>query len=165
MRTLAAILSLVCLLGGTTNLSLADTKKSDVPGLIKELKSKDPKVRISAAEELGHIGAVRASDAKEAVPILLDILKKDKDANVRTAVVTALGKMDPDREQAVPSFTEALKDKSPAVRIAVAGALATLGEDAKDAIPALKEAQNDKDRNVSRAARVALRSITTKKKQ
>jgi HEAT repeat protein len=152
-----------CLLGAMDAWA-ADTKKDEVPALVKELKNKNPKVRISAAEALGHIGAIRAADAKDAVPVLLDILKKDKDANVRKAAATALGQMDPDREQAVPGFIEALKDKSPAVRMAAAGALSILGEDARDAIPALKEAQNDKDRGVSRAARMALRSITSKKK-
>ena len=72
--------------------------------------------------------------------------------------------MDPDPQEAVPNFIEALKDKAAPVRIAAAGALAILGEEAKDAIPALQEAQNDKDKGVSRAARMAIRSIRAKKK-
>src|SRR5262249_7279828 len=142
----------------------AEPKKDDVPALIKALKNKSPKVRISAAEDLGHIGAVKASDAKDAIPPLFDLMKKDKNADVRKAAVAALGKMDPDPTEAVPAFMDALKDKVPAVRAAAAGALGQLGPDAKDALSALREMQNDKDRNVSRAARMAIKSISGKKK-
>ncbi|HLN32681.1 MAG TPA: HEAT repeat domain-containing protein [Gemmataceae bacterium] len=164
MKALPLVLSLGCLLVVTAGRSCADGKKDDVPSLIKDLKSKSPKVRISAAEDLGHIGAIRAADAKDAIPVLYEILKKDKDATVRKAAAAALGQMDPDPQEAVPNFIEALKDKAAPVRIAAAGALAILGEEAKDAIPALQEAQNDKDKGVSRAARMAIRSIRAKKK-
>ena len=137
-------------------------RKDDVPSLIKALKSKSPKTRASAAEDLGHIGAVRAADAKDAVPVLFEMLNKEKDAAVRCAIVTALGKMDPDRDQAIAAFKKALKDKTPAVRSAAALALGQLGPDAKDAIPALQEAQKDKDKSVAQSANMALRSIRSK---
>src|SRR5262249_55578361 len=144
--------------------SYAEPKKDDVPALLKALKSGNAKKRISAAEELGHIGAVRAADAKDAVPVMLEMLKDDGNAGVRKAVAAALGRIDPDPEKAVPVFISALKDKDAGVRAAVATSLGQMGADAKDAVPALKQAQNDKDRGVKRAASMALRSIQGKKK-
>lgn len=143
--------------------ALAEPKKEDVPALIKELKSKSAKARVGAAEDLGHLGAVRANDVKDAVPALLEVLKKDRDPDVRRAAAVALGKVDPDPKLAVPVLTEALKDKKPAVRIAVAGALGQLGAEASEAVPALSEMQKDKDRAVSRAAGMALRNIRSRK--
>ena len=131
----------------------------DVKLLVKELKSTNPRTRVSALEELGHRGAVRASEVKEAVSAIIEVLKKDRDANVRKAAATALGQVDPDPQLAVPALTTALHDKVPTVRIAAAGALGTLGNAAKESVPALQELQKDKDRAVSRAAMMALRAI------
>ncbi len=142
---------------------VAGQKKTDVPALIKALKSKDWKARVSAAEDIGDVGAVRASDTKEAVPILLEMVKKDKDVAVRAAAAKALGRIDPDPAEAVPVLTDALKDKAPSVRTAAADALGTLGEGAKGAVPALQElAKKDKDKGVSRSAKMALKSIRSK---
>src|SRR5262245_47530391 len=99
----------------------------DVKSLVKELKSANPRTRVSALEELGHRGAVRASEVKEAVSPIIEVLKKDRDANVRKAAATALGQVDPDPQLAVAALTTALHDKVPTVRIAAAGALGTLG--------------------------------------
>jgi HEAT repeat protein len=139
--------------------------KDEVPGLIKELKNKDAKKRASAIDELGHIGSISAADARPAVPPLYEVLKKDRDANVRKAAATALGKMDPDPKEAVPALQTALKDKSAAVRSAAATALAMMGPDARDALPDLEKLRQDKDRGVSRAAAMAVRAINGKRKQ
>jgi HEAT repeat protein len=132
--------------------------REDVAKLIKELKKGSAQTRAAAADELGHIGAVRAADAKPAVPALLESLKKDKDAGVRKSAANALGRMDAGTE-VVPALRDALKDKAPIVRMNAASALGQLGADAKEAEPDLVAAQKDKDRGVSRAARMALRSI------
>jgi HEAT repeat protein len=133
-------------------------KKDDVARLMKELKAKDAKTRMAAAEELGHIGQVKKSLTEPAVPVLIDALH-DSDAGVRKAVANALGKVDPDVKLAVPALTDALKDKASLVRQAAAGALGLLGPDAKDAVPALRETQKDSDRAVSRAAGMAIQRI------
>ncbi len=136
---------------------LAD-KKDDVARLMKELKAKDAKTRIGAAEELGHIGQIKKSLTEPAVPGLIDALH-DSDAGVRKAAANALGKVDPDVQLAVPALTDALKDKASLVRQAAAGALGLIGPDAKDAIPALRETQKDSDRAVNRAASMAIQRI------
>src|SRR5260370_11432403 len=137
MRTLPVALCTGCLLLVVAGPVLADSKDEDVPSLIKSLKNKNAKGRMAAADELGRIGSVHAADAKDAIPVLFEVLKKDSDAGVRKASVTALGKIDPDPEVAVPAFIAALKDKAPGVRAAAAGALGMLGPDAKDATSAL----------------------------
>jgi hypothetical protein len=139
-----------------------DVKKEDVPKLIKELKSGSVKARIAAADDLGHLGAIRADYTRPAVPVLLEVVARDTDAKVRAAAAKAIGRMAADPKDAVPVLTEALKDKAPAVRIAAATALGQLGPDAKDALPALKEATKDKDKNLIRAANEAIRNIRSK---
>src|SRR6266851_2139837 len=126
----------------TSSVSQADSKKDKVPGLIKDLKAKDVKTRIAAAEELGHIGQVKKSYAEPAVPGLIEALK-DSDAGVRKAAADALGKVDPNVEVAVPALVDALKDKAPPVRQAAATALGQIGPDAKEAVDPLRELQND----------------------
>ena len=142
---------------------LAD-KKEDVARLMKDLKARDIKTRIAAAEELGHIGQVKKSFTESAVPALIDALH-DPDGGVRKAAAEALGKVDPDLKLAVPALQNALKDKAPPVRIAAAGALGQIGPDAKDAVPALREMQQDSNRAVSRAANMAIRRIMERGKK
>lgn len=137
--------------------AMAD-KKEDVARLMKELKSRDSKTRIAAAQELGHIGQIKKSLTEPAVPALIDALH-DSDAGVRKAAAEALGKVDPDVKVAVPALISALKDKAPPVRQATASALGQIGPDAKDAVPALRETQQDSDRTVSRAAGMAIQRI------
>jgi HEAT repeats len=143
----------------------ADSKKDEVAGYIKDLKRGDAKTRATAAKELGNIGAVNAADTKDAVPLLIQRLKNDRDKGVKQAAATALGRIDPDPEQAVPALITALKDKNAAVRAAAATSLGQLGAEARDAVPALRTAQDDKDRGVSRAARMAIRTIQGQNKK
>jgi len=147
---------------GLTLLALAPyaraDKKDDVARLMKELKAKDAKTRIGAAEELGHIGQIKKSLTEPAVPGLIEAMK-DSDAGVRKAAANALGKVDPNVPLAVPPLIDALKDKAAPVRQAAAGALGQIGPDAKDAVPALRETQKDSDRAVSRAAGMAIQRI------
>jgi HEAT repeat protein len=162
MKALTSVLGLVSVLGLAVPAPARDVKE-DVAKLMKELKKGSAQSRALAADELGHIGAIRAADAKAAVPALVETLKKDKDANVRKAAANALGRMDAG-EEAVPALRAALKDKAPVVRMNAASALGQLGADAKDAEQDLVAAQKDKDRGVSRAARMALRSIRSQGK-
>jgi vesicle coat complex subunit len=164
MRTVFRLLALGLTVIFVVDLGRAEPPKDDVPALIKSLKSKDAKVRIAAADDIGRVGSIVASDVKEAIPRLLELLKSDKDDGVRKAAATALGKIDPDPKEAVPALEEALKDSKAAVRTAAATALGNLGEEAKDALPSLRDAQKDSNKTVSKAASRAIRSITNKKK-
>lgn len=162
MKSLLSVLSVMCLLIGQG--LLVQAADDDVPALLKALKSKSAKTRSSAISDLARIGAIKASDAREAIPQIVELLKKDKDADVRRAAAEALGRMDPDSKQAVPALLEAMKDKTPTVRTAAATALGQFPSEAKDIVPILQEAQKDKDKGVMRAAGMSMKSIRAQKK-
>src|SRR5438128_122336 len=102
------VLGGMLLLGGLV--LAADVTKEDLPRILKDLKGSNAKARAQAAKDAGHLGAVRAADAKDTVPLLLDLTKKDKVADVRRAAAEALGKMGADPEQAVPVLIDSLKN-------------------------------------------------------
>src|SRR5262245_25562666 len=69
-------------------------KPKDVPKAIKVLKeSTSAKARSNAAEDLGELGAVHAPSVKDAVGPLIEAIAEDKDAGVRKAAATAVGKI------------------------------------------------------------------------
>jgi HEAT repeat protein len=146
-------------------------KKKDVPKYIKQLKSAaSAKVRAEAAEALGHRGAIRQADVKDAIEPLLSALKNDRDPNVRKAAAEALGRIGPDKEVVVKPLLAALEDKAIQVRIGAANGLGMLGPDAREAVPALRKLfQRDKSAQLqgqlARAAGMALRSIGGKFKK
>jgi HEAT repeat protein len=107
---------------------VAADKKEDVARLMKELKARDIKTRIAAAEELGHIGQIKKSFTEPAVPALIDALH-DSDAGVRKAAAEALGKVDPDVKLAVPALQGALKDKTPKEKCPVCHGSGKVGGD------------------------------------
>lgn len=142
-------------------------KASDVPKLIKDLKDKSPKVRISAAQDLGHLGAVKASDARPAVSPMLEAFRKENDAKVRGAMAEALGKMDPDPKEIIPILGEALKNEKESVnvRMAIAKAFGQMGPAAKEALPILKDARAKTDnKGLTKAIQGAMQNIQGKKK-
>ena len=141
----------------------AASDPNDVPALLKELKSKNAKTRAGAAQALGRMGAVKASDTKEAVPLLIGLVKSDKDASVRRVAADALGRIDPDPKETVPVLLEALKDKEATVRQAAAAALGQFPKDRAEIVPALREMQNDKNKMVERTAKQSLKNLREQK--
>jgi HEAT repeat protein len=166
MRIFMAMATLAGILGLTT--VHADViKKEDVPKYINFLKTgTSAKVRANAAEELGHRGAVRASDVEDAIDPLINALKTDKDADVRKACAIALGDIAIEPEKCVEALTEALKDKSPVVKIAAIQALGQFGERATSALQPLRDiAKNKDDKKISQAANIAVKTISGAKKK
>lgn len=158
-------LSWFALLALTGGVAAGDVKKEDVPRLLKDLKSAVAKTRAAAAEDLGHLGAIRADYAKPAVPTLLEMVRKDKDAKAREAAAKAIGRIGVEPADAVPVLIEALKeDKGMLVRIAAARSLGQFGSDAKEAVSTLRDVQEkargDKSmQRLGQTAGEALRSI------
>src|SRR5262245_48156627 len=74
------IFLIICPLG-----AFAESKEEEVAKYIQDLKSPTPKVRATAAEEIGRIGEVKAVYGKPAVKPLLEIIS-DKEPQVRAAV-------------------------------------------------------------------------------
>jgi HEAT repeat protein len=164
MRTLIAVSTFVGVL--TIGTLEADVPKIvDVPKQIAALKGgKTARERATAAEEIGRYGAIRGAAVKDAIEPLLDALKNDSEASVRSAAATALGAIGPEPKTTVPALTEALKDSSASVKIAAALALGQFGPDARPSLSALRElAANKKDKKISMAARTAVKSISGKK--
>jgi HEAT repeat protein len=83
---------------------------------IQRLKAPDPGTRVSAARALGE------SREGTAVPALIRALN-DSDAEVRLAVIRALGRIGPSAKGAVPVLTRMREDEDSRVRAAVVGAL------------------------------------------
>jgi HEAT repeat protein len=83
----------------------------DVEDAIEPLKKTlqkdvDPTVRKAAATAIGSI----APKPGETVPLLIDVLKTDKSADVKFAVVETLGRFGPDAKPAMPAITNWAKD-------------------------------------------------------
>jgi HEAT repeat protein len=170
MRTLIAIGLACVLLGSGITATTAPNKK--VQNLINDLKSRDPKNRIFAAEELGSMAEVRLADVKPAIPALLGALK-DRDPAVRKAVIATLGKVEPDPREVVPAYIDLVRrDRDATVVQAAVTALGQIGPPAKAAIPVLKELQKaikdreklrekDKDKEKHMAMDMALGAAIT----
>src|SRR5947209_1090056 len=95
------LLGMICLIA-----FVDDAFADDVPALLKELKSKKASVRVEAAREVGRLGAIRASDVKDAIPLLLGMIKKDQETSTRKAAIEALARIDPDPKETVPVLLE-----------------------------------------------------------
>jgi HEAT repeat protein len=151
--------------------ALAETKEEQAKRYLADLNSKDTKVRLTAIEELGKLGQIKASYGRPAIPYLLEGMK-DKDARVRSASALALGRVDPEADQAVEPLLALVKnDKEElAVRRSAILGLAAMGEKAKDAVPALRTIQMNRDmsresQQLRQAARQALEAIQPRRKQ
>jgi hypothetical protein len=162
---------------GITDLVGQIPDRRKVPEWIATLK--DPKAgssaKIEAAKDLGRLGMVRASDSKPAIPILLDIMAKDKDAPLRIQAAVSLGQIASEAETVVPALVKLLNDdKEPFnIRAGAATGLGYMGNDAKEAVSDLRSIQQkyktkDKDKRaemaLSKAAGDALKKINPKKK-
>ena len=81
---------------------------------------------------------------------------------LRSKAVSALERIGPAAEAAVPALNEALQDDDSGVRSKAASALGRIGPAAKAAVPALIEALQDDDYWVRSKAALALEKIRTK---
>jgi HEAT repeat protein len=142
-------------------------KKEDIPKFIATLKSStNTKARVQAAEDIGHRGAIRASDVAESIDLLIGILKQDKDAEVRRACAKALGEIGSQPEKSVDALKGAINDANINVKIAAMTALGQFGREAKGVVPILKDiAQQKDDKKASQAAKGALQMIQMQIKQ
>ena len=129
-------------------------------------KSKDPKARAEAIEEIGKLAQIHKKLGEAA---LGDIKKAlgDKEVNVRKAAALAYGRCDPDDSDAVASLVELLKnDKDESVKTNAALGLAAMGEKAKAALPSLREAiKGTENKKSERIYKDAVRSISPAKKK
>ena len=142
MRTWAACLCVA--------LGLAPVVRGDVEGLVRDLRSKDPDQRRTAAIELGKMGAA----AKGATDALARSLK-DEDPFVRRFAAQALGEIGPAARQAVPALAAALRDRHKGV---VSAAAAALGKMGPGGVKALTDLAKDASKPAE-ARRLAVESL------
>jgi HEAT repeats len=113
--------------------------------------SKRPVIDRPAPERL-----LQVVDGFRANRALVEILKKDADANLKKALEVALGPLGPDAKTVVPEFVEALQSDSVDVRLGAVAALWLIAPEAPKAVPALGIALKDRDPRVRRSAAEAL---------
>jgi hypothetical protein len=117
-------------------------------------KSKDAKSRRSAVSDLSLISSIDPSAVVPAVPVLIDVLKNEKDAQMRGAAALVLASTGAEAKQAVPVCIALLKDDKvdADVHIAAATLVGSIGGnravEAKAALAilmAISKAEGDKD--------------------
>ena len=104
--------------------------------------------------------AVATHSPDEFIPAILDALK-DADATNRLAAASALGAMNPWKEEVVAAMTDLLKDPDASVRLEAAKNLGKAAWKARAAIPALTGLLNDPDEAVRTTARETLDKINS----
>lgn len=121
----------------------------DIKTKLKELKHKDPAVRMQAVEHLGQ------AKAKEAILPISDALRKEKNKEVKLIMIDGLGNISD--EKAAPVLKEHLNSEDREIKGSAACALAKLGQ--AEAIPVLEEIiLNQEEKQGMRS--YAVRSLT-----
>jgi len=111
---------------------------SVLPAVIERLKDVSAEVRQDAA------AALRDSNAKEAVPLLLPLLR-DRSVGVRAEAVLTLGHVKPASAEIIVLIRDLLRnDSQEFVKLQAIKALGAIGPQAKDATADLVGALNDK---------------------
>jgi len=130
---------------------------------IEMVRSKNPDEEFLGAIGLGQIG----KGAKESVTLLIEAVMRlrslnnsDQKKRLAMALLSALGSIGEDAQQAVPEMIKFLQDKEEAndIRKSAAEALGDIGPKAKIAVQVLTKAANDPDLNATCEA--AIRRIT-----
>jgi HEAT repeat protein len=103
------------------------------------LHHENPRLRRSATEVLGKIGAA----AKPALSELKQVALRDADSWVRFVALRAYGEVQEGRKEKLSTFTACLVDESPDVRGLAARSLGGLGLDAGPAVPELIRSLQD----------------------
>lgn len=127
-----------------------------VPGLIEQLKDEDTTARILAAQWLAKLG----SDAKAALPALVDLALRDSNQDTSAAAATAIRVLDLQvARDVVADYLPALWDANPEVRRKACVVLGSLGPVAKPAVASLITMLDDTDELVRERAVGALGTI------
>ncbi len=108
--------------------------------------------KIMIISSIGGMG----SDAIEAVPFIIDLLKKRTNAKIRAEIARTLGKIGSNSEIAVLALQDALNDSKSIVRREAALALGKIGPLATTAVPTLLKTLQDKNPDVRWRASEAL---------
>ncbi len=125
--------------------------ETDLPELLKKLRSKEPLIRADAADDLRRLGR-GAHTALESLTVLL----KDVDPDVRLAAAAATLRIDPDNTQALIPLSQGLASTDPTERCAAAQAVGRAGPASRELVPALANFLSEQDESVRMAALQAI---------
>ena len=119
-----------------------------MPALLKGLDEKGTDVPWFSAEALGKLG----SKAKEAVPVLLAILKNSSSSSYDlSSAARALGEIGASAESAVPVLMSLMSHQDLGVRRDAIRAIGGIGQHPDSSVPALAKALTDPDVRVAAA--------------
>ena len=115
--------------------------RAEIPALIKALEDPERDVRFEAADSLGELG----NAAREAVPALTDVLRSDRDVDVRKRALRSLEDIDKEVKVSAPALILAMKDPDKEIRSNAVTRFQYLDVVPKEAIGPLREALKDPD--------------------
>jgi len=125
----------------------------EVAAFVRGLRStSDTGSRVGMLLRLGDLG----SKAREATPVLIDLMLRDESDRVRRSAARALGEIDAPAQTAVPALTKALSDSYWRTRLRAAESLGSFGRDASSAAAALEGLLRDERPRVRAAAAASL---------
>ena len=123
-----------------------------VPALSPSLTSKNPERRAQAARALAAI------QGAPAVPQLLELLRREREPEVRRAILLGLEPLAPASPELLPVFVAALKDRKPIVRMTAVDIVSRIDDDRARA--AIRERhRRERDRNVRRVLDLAIKRL------
>lgn len=111
--------------------AVAKVGKAAVGPLTASLRDSSRDVRNRAAKALGLIG----SDAKEAIPQLIRLLKTDRDTEVRREAAMALGRIGADTQEALEPLIELVKSRNKDLLLS---AIIAIGDTRADSVEAVE---------------------------
>lgn len=127
--------------------------RAAVPALMLALHNNNAEVRHEAIQALGDLG----KDAREAIPVLMPLLR---DENIGSIAAWEVGKICKEAPEAIPALvTVALHDKNPTVRSNASYGLQALGEASQPAISPIIAALKSSDRELRSEASKTLGQI------
>ena len=115
---------------------------------IKELREGDLSKKLKAVEILGAL----SSSANFAIPEMINILRNEKDFELRMQVIRALERIGGQANLTVPALIESLSEEDWQIRWSAAGALESFGKKAAMAVPELVMLLRDDEKFVRNAA-------------
>ena len=131
------------------------TPADNLPELIANLSSDDPRVRFVSAHALEKYG----KEAIKAVPFLINNLDYEGASDVRRSAAEALGKLGPEAQEAVPKLIDVLQNEEETyqIRFSVVISLGKIKD--KTAIPVLISLLYKDDRISEELAPISAMSI------
>jgi HEAT repeat protein len=133
---------------------VADKQLREAFEALAQSATRDPRreVRISAVRTLATIGP-------EAVPTLIQVLKKESEWIARADAAEGLAAYGHAAGETVPALVAALRDPQVPVRIRAVEALGRIGGGDEETVKALEGMSEDDDEYVRKTAREVLRKI------